>query len=92
MPSIGKTISGHNKKILRGAEIAPPCVCTRYACEVEGKCEEKGIIYQCEITSNEENRAGSIETYIGLSENSFKDRLTKHRKSMNTEGYHKKLL
>ena len=89
MPSIGKTISGHNKKVLKGEEVTPPCVCTRYQCEVQGKCEEKGLIYQCEVRTNQENQAGTSETYIGLTENSFKDRLTKHRKNINTEGYHK---
>ena len=89
MPSIGKTISGHNKKVLKGEEVTPPCVCTRYQCEVQGKCEEKGLIYQCEVRTNQENQAGTSETYIGLTENTFKDRLTKHRKSINTEGYHK---
>ena len=89
MPSIGKFISGHNKKILKGVEINPPCKCTLFPCEVEGKCEERGGIYQCEIKENQENMEGTAETYIGLTENSFKDRLYKHRTSMNIQGYHK---
>ena len=89
MPSIGRIISGHNKKILKGEDIAPPCSCTLYRCEVEGRCEEKGLIYQCEVRENQENFGGTCETYIGLTENSFKDRLTKHRSSINNPGYHK---
>ena len=54
-------------------------------CPVGGQCLKSGVIYQAEVKSDN----NKIETYIGLSENSFKDRLTKHRKSMNTEGYHK---
>ena len=89
MPSIGKTISGHNQKILNPPQVVPPCRCTVYDCEVEGNCEQRGIIYQCKVTEKE---GGTSSTYVGLSENSFKDRLTKHRKSFNTQGYHKNTL
>ena len=89
MPSIGKTISGHNKKILRGAEIAPQRSCTLYDCVVEGQCEEKRLTYQCEVRENLEDQGGTLETHFGLTENSFKDRLTKHRRSFRVQGYHK---
>ena len=86
MPSIGKIISGHNIKIIKGEEATPPCNCTLYDCVVDGKCQEKGVIYQCQVKQTEN---GATETYVGLTENSFKDRLTKHRRSINVQGYHK---
>ena len=86
MPSVGKVITGHNKQILKGAETAPPCNCTLYDCVVDGRCQEKGLIYQCEVKQVE---SGKIENYIGLTENTFKDRLTKHRTSINNPTYHK---
>ena len=86
MPSAGKIISGHNQKIIRGEEIVAPCNCTQYSCEVEGKCQTRGVIYQCEVKQTE---TGKIETYVGLTENTFKERLNTHRSSINNEGYHK---
>ena len=52
-------------------------------------CESKEIIYQCEF---KEAISGEKQSYVGLTENSFKDRLTKHRKSFRDEGYHKNSL
>ena len=49
----------------------------------------RGIIYECQV---KEVQSGKVESYIGLSENSFKDRYYKHRKSFTTEGYHKNSL
>ena len=89
MPNIGSIISSHNKKVLSPPQDIPPCVCTRYACLVNGECERKSIIYQCTV-----NEIGSqtSETYVGLSENSFKDRITKHRKSFRDRHYHRNSL
>ena len=84
-----KIISGHNKKHLGGQNDPIPCKCTRYECPVEGKCESKGVIYQCEV---KETLSGKIESYVGLTERTFKDRLTKHRKSFRDENYHRNSL
>ena len=86
MPSMGKIITGHNKKILQGVEPIPPCNCTVYDCVVDGQCQEKGIMYKVQI---KETEGGNVESYVGLTERSFKDRLTKHRTSINREGYHR---
>ena len=67
----------------------PPCVCTAYECPVNGTCEKKNIIYQCTVT---ETGTGQSESYIGLTGNSFKDRITKHRKSFRDRSYHKNTL
>ena len=91
MPNVASIISGHNKKVINTEEGngPPPCTCTLYDCEVEGKCEQTGVIYQCKVT---ETTRGTSETYIGLTANSFKDRLTKHRRSFRVEGYHRNSL
>ena len=86
MQSVGKIISGHNKHILKGTKTVPPCNCTLYDCVVDGKCQEKGVIYQVEV---KQIKSGEKETYDRLTEKSFKDRLTKHRSSMNNPTYHK---
>ena len=66
-----------------------PCTCTQFACPLEGKCETEGVIYQCEVKKLLD---GHIESYVGLTENSFKTRFYKHRKSFTTENYHKNSL
>ena len=89
MPNIGKIISGQNKKKLGGTNDPPKCKCTQFACPVEGKCETTGVIYQCEVKKISD---GHIESYVGLTEKSFKDRFYKHRKSFTTENYNKTTL
>ena len=42
-----------------------------------GKCLVKNVIYKCNVLSGHQIAEAS---YIGLTENSFKDRLYKHRK------------
>ena len=89
MPNLARIISGHNRKILRGQVQPPKCKCTQFVCPVGGKCETKGIVYQCKVT---ENISGKSESYIGLSERTFKDRYLKHRASFRNENYQKNSL
>ena len=89
MGNIGKVISGQNKKKIEGENEPPPCNCTLYDCPVEGQCQSKGVIYQCMV---KEIASGKTESYVGLTENSFKDRLTKHRKSFRDQNYHRNSL
>ena len=70
MPNVGKVISGQNKKILVSRNSPPPCKCTLFDCPVEGKCETKGVVYQCEVKTLSN---GHTESYVGLTEKSFKD-------------------
>ena len=69
----------------------PPenCKCRDQDCPVNGECERRGVIYQCSV---KETNSGKVETYVGLTENSFKDRITKHRKSIRDRNYHKNSL
>ena len=89
MPNIGKVISGQNKKVLKVNSEPPPCTCTLYECPLEGKCEISGVIYQCSV---KETDSGNTQSYIGLTERSFKDRLTKWRRAFRVEGYHNNTL
>jgi hypothetical protein len=49
-------------------------------CPVQGKCLQSWVIYQSTVT-REDDRA---DTYIGLSEPPFKDRLSKHKSNFKT--------
>ena len=89
MPNVGRIIASHNKGINSPPIDVPPCVCTTYECPVNGKCERKNVIYQCKVT---EESSGNSESYVGLTGNSFKDRITKHRKSFRDRTYHKNSL
>ena len=60
-----------------------------FECPVEKKFETRGVVYQCIV---KEVDTGKSESYIGLTENLFKARYYKHRKSFTTEGYHKNSL
>ena len=89
MPSIGKAISGHNKKILKVEENTPPCNCTYEECPVSGSCQSSEIIYQCEV---KDVASGTSKAYIGLTGNTFKDRYYKHTRSFRVPDYHKNTL
>ena len=39
-----------------------------------GQCQKTGVVYQAEVKSED----GKVETYIGLSATSFKDRYRNH--------------
>ena len=85
MPNVGKVISGHNKKVLKEEKVQNRCTCTLYECPLGGQCEKSGIVYQCEV---KESISGNAETYIGMTERSFKDRYTKWRSAFRNRGYH----
>ena len=81
MPNIKQTISQHNKRKLETPEQLPTttnnCNC-RKTCPVERNCLTSSIIYQATVTRNDTPKK---ETYIGLTENSFKTRYTGHLNS-----------
>ena len=51
--------------------------------------KEKGVVCMCKV---KESVSGKEVSYVGLTERTFKDRLTKHRSSINNQGYHKNSL
>ena len=87
LPNFASIIDSHNKKILRQEEMAlpkPHCKCrVKESCPLNGDILQSSIVYGCKITSN--NTAGDSPHYIGLTENTFKDRLHKHKNSFKYE-------
>ena len=87
MPNIEQIISGHNKNILNrdGNENREPkmCNCRKPTeCPLDNKCLTKSIIYQAEANKKSNN---TKETYVGLTDNTFKTRFTKHKFSFNNK-------
>jgi len=85
MPNIKQIITNHNRAIIArdntNASTNAGCNC-RIAeqCPIENKCLTKSIVYQATVTNN---NTGKEETYIGLSENTFKTRYAQHKASFN---------
>ena len=54
-------------------------------CPLQGKCLTKNLIYQATIvpTQNPEN----TETYVGLCEPTFKERISNHKKDFKHQKY-----
>ena len=89
MPNMGRVIISHNKNINSPPIDVPPCKCTAQECPVNGQCERTNVIYQCTV---KESTSGCSETYVGLTCNSLKDIITKHRKSFRDRTYHRNSL
>ena len=80
LPNMNNIINAHNKRILHptNASNIPSCNCRKKdECPLEGKCLQRNVIYKCQVSTNEDE----CVSYIGCTENTFKDRLYKHRNS-----------
>ena len=80
MPNMQQIISNHNKSVINKTETdettASNCNCRRgKVCPLGGRCLESGVIYQATITRDDNEVK---ETYIGLTDNSFKTRYNGH--------------
>ena len=79
-------IAAQNEKVISESESSKTektCNCPKTkTCPFEGKCLLENIIYQARVKSD-----SSEETYIGLTSNTFKSRLSNHKKSMKYEKY-----
>ena len=81
MPNIGSVISQHNKALLSRANQNSPsttktCNChNKDVCPLAGKCLTKSLVYQATVKREDNMKQ---ETYIGLTENSFKSRHSNH--------------
>ena len=96
-PNMKRLISSHNAKVIRNSE-APPAVRTcncrnKENCPLDGKCLTDNLVYQATIiptpidppspTQTQEE----IQTYIGLTSTTFKERLGNHKKSFKHRKY-----
>ena len=85
MDYMRSTISKHNFKIL--SQTKPPiqikssCNCrNKEECPLQQKCPTISIVYQADVTSNDN---GETKSYIGMTGNSFKELYRNHAKSFN---------
>ena len=87
MPNVNQIISAHNKYILNNNKpkqnAQDTCNCRKdRQCPLEGNCLISSVIYQATVTRKDNLRD---ETYIGLTENTFKTRFNGHSSSFNNE-------
>ena len=75
-------INMHNAKIMKTQENGyGDCNCRNpNMCPVGGKCLTEGVIYQAIVTRED----GIVDTYIGMTANSFKGRWRNHVSSFKT--------
>ena len=82
MTNLKQNIDGHNKSTLH-KKIVPSktCNCRKPAdCPLAGNCLKESVVYQATVATVD-NRPD--QTYVGLTENSFKTRFTNHKASFN---------
>ena len=75
-----RSIDGHDKSILH-KKIVPPktCNCRIPAeCSMDSNCLKELAFYQATVTTEDNNPP---QTYVGLTENSFKTRYSNHKTS-----------
>ena len=81
MPNMKQIISSRNKVLLTSekTESTTPtkdCNCKKNTtCPLEGKCLTKSVVYQATVTRHDNQMQ---ETYVGLTENTFKIRYNGH--------------
>ena len=86
-PNMKNIISGHNAKILRTKK-DHPCNChKKRECPMPGECLKKDVIYQATVTP--ENSDLPTETYVGLTSNTIKQRISFHYSTFNYEHHEK---
>ena len=75
LPNMGAKISQHNAKLLRDPPAKKGCNCQVPAnCPMPGKCRTDNCIYKATATTT-----NSVETYVGLTADPFKDRHANHK-------------
>ena len=60
--------------------IETPCKYTKFECPVNGLCTKKGVVYNATIKRSD----GVTDTYIGLTERTFKERWSTHTSNFRT--------
>ena len=85
VPNISTIISSHNKKVLTNDSTTynKPCNCrNKDSCPLNGNCQDKHVIYKCNVKTSEDEEGVH---YIGLTENTFKERWYQHKNSFKYE-------
>ena len=68
--------------------MTPPCNChKKRECPMPGECLKKDVIYQATVTP--ENSDLPTETYVGLTSNTIKQRISFHYSTFNHEHHEK---
>ena len=85
MPNVAAAISAHNKNILSKKQSDERlCNCrVKDSCPLSNQCLLKGIVYQARVTTS----GGASETYVGLTDSTFKARYSNHKQSFNKDKY-----
>ena len=87
MPTFASVINSHNKKILKENTAKPTsasCSCrVKASCPLDGSCLQSSLVYICKVGTP--IVTNDYPHYIGLTKNSFKDRLYKHKNSFRYE-------
>jgi hypothetical protein len=86
MTNIKQTIDGHNKSTLSTTSTTNSldmCSCPKnnkeLLCPLSNKCITESVVYQATITLKDKTTNRPPQTYVGLTENSFKSRLANHK-------------
>ena len=86
MPNMKQVIAKHNSKIRQSPnqqENERSCNCRNTStCPLDGKCLTQNSIYQATVKRQDNNKE---ETYIGLTEKTFKIRYTGHKSTFNVK-------
>ena len=78
---MGAKLSQHNKRLLKDPPLQMGCNCRNKAtCPMPGKCTTDKLIYRATVTTN-----NSVEKYVGLTANRFKDRYGGHKQDFEDE-------
>ena len=82
--NMGKIIAGHNSKVLRMLEqtaVEEPisCECDRNMeeCPFGGECLKSSLVYKADVIAD-----GNLKSYIGQTQNTFKERLQGHNSNI----------
>ena len=86
MPSLKQKMDGRNKSTLQKTTTPPilkECNCRRPAdCPMAGNCLKSSVVYHATVTTEDSKLA---QTYVGLTETSFKARFANHKSAFNDQ-------
>ena len=90
MLNVGRLLKAHNQKVLKQHQgdstdqDSATCNCRNKAnCPLPGKCQIKSIVYQANVLSED----GASYSYIGLTDNAFKNRWSNNCQSFKNEAH-----